>query len=155
DFGIARLPGLPLTPAGAVMGTPGYMAPEQARGEAEVDGRADIFALGCVLFHCLAGRAPFLGRSPMAVLAKLLLEEPPRLRTLGPEVPASFEALIGRMLSKATGERPRDGAALLEQLHRLRLPDEEPRSGRLPALTSGEQRLLCLIFLRMPGEAGA
>ena len=57
------------------MGTPMYMAPEQARGETEIDARADVFSLGCVLFECLTGQPPFTGPTAMAVLAKICLDE--------------------------------------------------------------------------------
>ena len=69
------------------MGTPGYTAPEQARGTKDVDARADAFALGCVLFECLTGRAAFRGYYVMAVLAKVLLEDPPRLVDVAPDAP--------------------------------------------------------------------
>src|SRR4029077_16860251 len=82
DFGIARAAGQHLTLPGGLIGTPGYMAPEQARGEPLIDPRADVFSLGGVLFECLRGRRAFDGDSPMAVLAKVLLEEPPPLRSL-------------------------------------------------------------------------
>src|SRR5579872_6703147 len=79
DFGIARgnkqLGGLTVT--GATLGTPSYMAPEQARGARELDGRADVFALGCVLYECVSGRRPFEGRHVLALLAKVALWEPP------------------------------------------------------------------------------
>ena len=70
DFGVARLVNAVSTRSGMVVGTPGYMAPEQARGEPRVDARADIFSLGCVLFECLTGRPAFSGEHVYAVLAK-------------------------------------------------------------------------------------
>src|SRR5262249_49662727 len=72
DFGIARLcDAARVTQTGAVLGTPGYMAPEQARGNDEIDPRADVFALGCVLFECLTGSPAFPGDHFMAILAKI------------------------------------------------------------------------------------
>src|SRR5262249_46348134 len=101
DFGLATLPGaLRATLSGAVVGTPAYMAPEQAQGRRELDARADVFALGCVLHECLAGRPAFVGWHVMAVLAKIVFEEVPSLRELGCDVPAALDALVARMLSK-------------------------------------------------------
>src|SRR6185369_5218253 len=79
DFGIARRDrALGATRTGVLLGTPGYMAPEQARGGRELDARADVFALGCVLFECITGRPAFAGEHAMAILARILLEEAPR-----------------------------------------------------------------------------
>src|SRR5262249_45933043 len=77
DFGVARWSQAPrsLTHRGALVGTPGFMAPEQARGELNVDGRADLFALGCVLYLCLTGQRAFPGERAVAVLAKVVLCE--------------------------------------------------------------------------------
>src|SRR5882672_7422558 len=83
DFGIARQEGLTqLTRTGTLIGTPGYMAPEQARSHEAVDARADVFALGCVLFECLTGSRPFEGDTAIAILGKLLFEEAPRVSAL-------------------------------------------------------------------------
>jgi serine/threonine protein kinase len=88
DFGIAHQEGLAqLTRTGTLIGTPGYMSPEQARSQEVVDARADVFALGCVLFECLTGSRPFEGDTAIAILGKLLFEEAPRLSALWPEVP--------------------------------------------------------------------
>ena len=102
DFGIARRVVLSkqMTRTGSVLGTPEYMAPEQARGYRDIGPSADIFSLGCVLFECLTGQPPFLSDHIAAVLAKILFEDPPLLRSLRPELPASLEALITRMLAK-------------------------------------------------------
>ncbi len=88
DFGIARLTGgsqVGATQTGLMVGTPGYMSPEQARGQKGIDARADVFSLGCVLYQCLTGRAPFVADDLFAVLAKLVFEEPPRIGELRPE----------------------------------------------------------------------
>src|SRR5262245_15360359 len=86
DFGIARVvrDGRRLTRTGVLLGTPGYIAPEQVQGPPAHDPSADVFSLGCVLFECLTGRPAFEGTNPMAVLAKLLLQAAPRLRASRP-----------------------------------------------------------------------
>jgi len=123
DFGVARLTGRPDggadTRTGAMLGTPGYMAPEQARGLREVDGRADLFSLGCVLFQCLTGVAPFAAEHDVAVLAKILLDDPPRLSSQRPELGAALDALVGSLLSKQPDGRPASAAALRAQLRAL------------------------------------
>src|SRR5262249_44843238 len=115
DFGVARMSGGARAEASLTagrVGTPRYMAPEQARGEKEIDARADVFSLGCVLYACLAGRAAFLGDDEIGVLAKILLEDPPRVREVKPGVPKPVDDLVMRMLSKDPAGRPQDGAAL-------------------------------------------
>jgi serine/threonine protein kinase len=85
DFGIARLAGATrVTRTGNIIGTPGYMAPEQAQNDRVVDARADVFSLGCVLFECLTGAPAFAGEHLMALMAKVLFTDPPRLRELRP-----------------------------------------------------------------------
>ncbi|WP_437957311.1 protein kinase [Sorangium sp. So ce119] len=166
DFGIAHIGGATrLTGDGMFIGTPGYMAPEQARGGAEIDARADVFSLGCVMFECLTGRGAFLGEHLMAVLVKILLEEVPRLRELRPEVSPHLDALVSRMLAKEPSWRPRDGAAVAAELAAIDrglatspAPTAEVLAGREPsALTWDERLLLCvvLIGLEQPFDAGA
>src|SRR4051812_49055406 len=98
DLGVARLlhASRPSTRSGVMVGTPGYMAPEQARGNKEIDARADIFSMGCVLYECLAGRPVFAGDNIAALLAKILLETPMTLRDAGFEVPEAPDDLITR-----------------------------------------------------------
>src|SRR5947208_7664406 len=104
DFGLAKLtaakgqPGL--TTKDVVMGTPEYIAPEQARDTASADIRADIYSLGCTLFYLLTGRPPFAGETPIEVMTKYLTDVPPAVAELRPDVPAELSALIGRMLTK-------------------------------------------------------
>jgi eukaryotic-like serine/threonine-protein kinase len=152
DFGIARLTvGHRVdTGTGVTVGTPGYMAPEQARGARDVDARADVFALGCVLFECLTGRAVFLAEHVMGILAKVLLEEAPRLQELGLDVPDALDDLVARMLSKDRDARPADGAAAARELAAVSGPASlaTPSSRRSlpPGLTIGEKRLLSLVL---------
>ncbi len=150
DFGVARIASLTgSTRAGAMIGTPGYMAPEQARGAKDLDARADIFSLGCVLFECLTARPPFFGEHVMAVLAKILLEDAPRVRELRSEVPAGLDALIASMLSKDPKERPADAASVVRALSSLGASDggEAKRLSVHPsALTGSERRLLSVVL---------
>ncbi|HEU4539425.1 MAG TPA: serine/threonine-protein kinase, partial [Polyangiaceae bacterium] len=156
DFGIARGgEARPfVTRTGAVIGTPGYMAPEQARGDANIDARVDVFALGCVLFECLTGFAAFRGATVFAVLGKLLMEEPPSLTQAAKGAPPALAELVSRMLAKDPAERPRDGGALLRELERL--PREADAPGDLPAafarLTHREQRFVSVV---VAGEVGS
>jgi eukaryotic-like serine/threonine-protein kinase len=113
DFGIARLPDDEgPARAGVRIGTPAYMSPEQARGLATVDARTDVFSLGCVLYQCLTGTKPFTGDDLMAVLAKILLDEPPAIERARSDAPPALSRLIARMLAKAPEARPHDGAAV-------------------------------------------
>ncbi|AUX46119.1 serine/threonine protein kinase [Sorangium cellulosum] len=160
DFGLARVAAdEPLTVAGLILGTPGYMAPEQARGELNVDARADVFALGCILYRCLTGRAAFQGNAGLAVLMKVLLEDPPRVRELRPAVPAALDALIARMLAKSPSDRPRDGDAVAAKLAAMSGPESLGRphsSTRAVELTTGERRVMCLVVTReRPAEGHA
>ena len=120
DFGLARHEGATtLTARGSAIGTPGYMAPERIRGdESSAEPPGDVFSLGCVLFECLLGRAPFEAETTYALLARVLLEVVPLVRRERPEVPAALESLVVKMLAKDLAERPRaaDVAMELESL---------------------------------------
>lgn len=121
DFGIARtLHGEALTRTGAMLGTPRYMAPEQIRAPTKVDGRADVFSLGCVLFECLAGRAAYDDPDPVTVLSRILLDPPPRLASLMPHVAPALDAFVTRLLARGVRERPLPDAALLHSFAALR-----------------------------------
>jgi serine/threonine-protein kinase len=109
DFGVAKLGGadrhLVRTATGAVLGTPHYMAPEQAGGAAAVDARADLYALGCVLYRMLAGRHVFDGDSLVDVVAKHQRETPVPLCTYRPEASPQLAAIVDRLLAKAPADR--------------------------------------------------
>ncbi|MEJ7730554.1 MAG: serine/threonine-protein kinase [Polyangiaceae bacterium] len=119
DFGVARLLAQPMTRTGAIIGTPGYMAPEQVRGASEVDARADLFALGCVLFECLTGKRAFGGDQAMPILLRILLEEPPRLCDVDADLPEVLDALLVRLLAKAPADRPASAREVLAELGRI------------------------------------
>jgi serine/threonine-protein kinase len=107
DFGIARLErgDKTLTLAGGAFGSPAYIAPEQAMGE-RVDSRADLYALGCVLYHMLAGRPPFEGDDPLALTYQHVHAEPAALDTLDAGVSPELSSLVGRLLEKDPADRP-------------------------------------------------
>ncbi|MEP7326902.1 MAG: serine/threonine-protein kinase [Gemmatimonadota bacterium] len=108
DFGIARAvgaaAGTKITETGLAIGTPAYMSPEQALGQ-EVDGRSDIYALGCVLYEMLAGEPPYTGPTAQAILARRLIEPVPSLRTIRDNLPASVEAAIHTALARTPADR--------------------------------------------------
>ncbi len=119
DFGVASAEDARLTRTGAIVGTPAYMAPEQARGDSAVDVRSDIYSLGATLFELLTGRPPHVGPTPVAVLAKLVTTPAPRLRELFPDAPLALDELLGRMLATFPEERPEDARAVAEELRRI------------------------------------
>jgi len=123
DFGLAcdDRGGGPLAAADRVFGTPGYMAPEQARGALAIDARVDVFSLGCVLFECLTGQPAFRGRNLLSIMTRMLLDEVPRVRALRDELPPSLEALLRAMLSRSPSRRPSDGAAIRDALGHVRI----------------------------------
>ncbi len=119
DFGIARAvdaAASTLTQAGLAIGTPEYMAPEQAFGEAEIDARADLFALGCVLHEMLTGASPFGGSTPHAMLARRLTEPTPRLSAARPDAPRWLDAIVARMLAANPADRPANASEVLQTL---------------------------------------
>ena len=119
DFGIARLRDagttLQITRAGYIMGTPAYMAPEQAEG-AEVSERTDIYALGIVLYEMFGGTVPFKAATPSAVIIKQIQEPPVPLRKVRPDVPVAVERVIMQALGKKPAQRQRDMHEVQEQL---------------------------------------
>jgi hypothetical protein len=117
DFGLARATrdDTYLTPTGTILGTPAYMAPEQARNE-EVDARCDLFSLGCVLYHLCTGAMPFSGTDAMSRLVALATEHPSPPRQRNPEVPPALDNLILRLLAKDRADRPSSARAVIKTL---------------------------------------
>jgi hypothetical protein len=129
DFGVARLMGAAagdtrITGAGDAVGSPAYMSPEQLSGE-PVDGRADVYALGCVLFEMLAGRPPFTGENAMAVMFRRLTEPPPELGALRPDVPTPVASAVRRALAEPAAATVAAPAAVLPALHGSRLVERD------------------------------
>ncbi|MDC0684946.1 protein kinase domain-containing protein [Sorangium atrum] len=157
DFGIARASDVTytLTNPDAPVGTPAYMAPEQVRGEPDIDARADLYALGCVLFECLTGRPPFVGSHVVALLTKVLFAQAPRLRELWPGAPPALDTLLSRLLGKDRQLRPGDALTIAAE---LRSPEIREASAAPLApsvgLTTAERRLVTVVLAtRQPEPA--
>jgi serine/threonine protein kinase/tetratricopeptide (TPR) repeat protein len=113
DFGIARRNAGPgLTASGVRIGTPRYMAPEQILNARRVDGRADVFSLGCILFEMLTGRRVFEGDDEVAVLARVLIEDAPRPSSARPNLLRAIDELVARLLARDARQRPLADEAL-------------------------------------------
>jgi formylglycine-generating enzyme required for sulfatase activity len=152
DFGLARAADdASLTQSGAVAGTPMYMAPEQARGEA-VDHRADLFSLGSVLYALCTGRPPFRAESTMGVLRRVCDETPRPIRQINPDIPDYLADLIGRLHAKDPAARFQSAAEVADLLSR-HLADVQqptlvrrpPSSGRRHAALAGLAALVVLV----------
>ena len=124
DFGIAKAlsasrtgaPGGTLTQIGTSIGTPAYMAPEQAAGDPDTDHRADIYSFGCLAYEMLAGRPPFVGKTPQKLLAAHLAEAPTPIADLRPDTPSALADLVARCLLKDADARPQAAGEIVRVL---------------------------------------
>ena len=152
DFGIARWVecAQPLTTGTARIGTVGYMSPEQAMGQHDLDPRADVFAIGCVFYECLTGRAPFASAHPVAVLAKVLQENPQRPSEIRTDLDPKIDEFIARLLAKDRRDRPADAGAILEGFDTLaeRVQGVSPKLRRSLSPHRAEQRIVSVILGR-------
>ena len=121
DFGLAKKVegGGGLTQTGAIMGTPSYMAPEQASGEGKrVGPAADVYALGAILYCCLTGKPPFQGNTPVDTILQVVSNEPTPLRQINPKVPKDLETICLKCLQKQAPKRYASAEMLAEELRR-------------------------------------
>ncbi|MGE0708499.1 MAG: protein kinase [Planctomycetota bacterium] len=148
DFGVARLQGSRLTRTGELLGTPAYMAPEQARGERGAQGVAiDVYGLGATLYALLTGRPPYLGTSAVQLLAQVAGDgAPPAPRALRPELDPALEALCLRCLAPAPEARFPDALAVAEALAAWTEAGSSPGQ---PAPAAGPGRWLALLVLAL------
>ncbi len=139
DFGVAkalssatqgeRSPGATLTSVGFALGTPAYMAPEQALGDPSADHRSDLYALGVVAYELVAGVTPFGGRTPHQLVAAHLTEAPPSLAEKRPDVPDAFATLVAKLLEKDPLARPQSASEVLRALSTVEATDVRARRG--------------------------
>jgi tetratricopeptide (TPR) repeat protein len=158
DFGIARdlRVAHAVTKTGLVVGTLGYLAPEQARGERQVSSQIDVFALGCVLLECLTGRPAFEGNNPVVILSKILVEASPRLSDRRPDLPEGLAELVRRMLCKDPNERPADAGAVRDALAQFSelegpapapsAPARAPMDAPLPLVATKELQFVTVVM---------
>jgi serine/threonine-protein kinase len=124
DFGIAKsMADLDGTATGTTIGTPTYMSPEQANGDALIDHRSDIYSLGALGYHMLTGRPPFVGSSPREIIAAHFMKEPEPIRKLNPSVPMILADAIMRCLAKEPDDRFQDARELSVELQRVTFGD--------------------------------
>jgi serine/threonine protein kinase len=150
DFGLARWAEGETghTPSGAVLGTPGYMAPEQARGDRELTPAADVYGLGATLYELLTGRPPFQGESPLEVLRRVLVDRPVRPRVLNPKVDRDLEAVCLKCLEKDPARRYATAQELADDLGSwLRGEAVRAQTDRPRIRLSWRAGLLCLAGL--------
>lgn len=147
DFGLALvMEATHLTQSGLVVGTPSWMAPEQAADEDDVDGRADLFSLGCVMYQMLTGKKPFAGRDVMKIFNALANHHPPAPHLLDPTVPVKVSELNLKLLEKSPGMRPASASVLVHLCQEL-LAELRPTDGHKPACPRGWAQFLLLGLL--------
>jgi serine/threonine-protein kinase len=135
DFGIGKAIAAVdanLTQEGTSLGTPTYMSPEQAAGE-QVDGRSDLYALGCVLYELLAGQPPFTGATAAAIIAQRFMHTPPRVTSHRADTPAAVATLLESLLEREASRRPASGADVARTLRMAAAPQAAPAGNRTPA----------------------
>jgi WD40 repeat protein len=152
DFGIARSAedDSKLTQTGAIIGTPAYMSPEQARGE-KVDTRCDLFSLGCVLYRMTTGKLPFQGNDTVSTLVAVATEDPPPPQEINSSVPRPLAELIMNLLAKQPGNRPASAHAVAESIQKLEAGGLAPK-GKSGAW--GLAAVVLLLFLAGLGVGG-
>ena len=147
DFGIARAIERAadistVTSTGFTLGTPTYMSPEQAGAEKEIDGRSDIYSLGCVLYEMLAGTPPFVAPTARALIARHMTEPPPSVLVVRPDLPSDTQRLLEHMLAKTRAGRLSDAATLIHAI-------DDPQ--RLPPVGASSPRRVVVRRMALAG----
>ncbi len=162
DFGIARAmesSGEALTQTGLAIGTPVYMSPEQATGATDIDGRTDIYALGCVLYEMLAGEPPFTGPTVQAILARSLTENPRPLDQTRTTLPAAVNTTVMKALAKTAADRYSTGAEFVTALNaaedQVRTPSGEVVAAAPARGVRPWQLAIAALVLLAAGVAGS
>ena len=151
DFGVSRAVAMDstqggerLTSTGVVIGTPLYLSPEQALGESHIDGRADLYALGCLFYESLAGRPPFHGGSMMALIAQHVTGAVPEVTQERPDAGAGIARIVSTLLAKDPDDRYATASAFLAELRRVNTPSGHASgevTGAAQAVPSAAQRI--------------
>ena len=156
DFGIGMALGDSsserLTRTGIALGTPAYMSPEQASGSGTVDGRTDVYAVGCVLYEMLAGEPPFGGPTARAIMARHAVDPVPSLRTVRPTVPAELEGVVMTALAKVPADRFPDMPALLTSLQAITAQVASPGAPVPSVPATGTPAIAVLPFTNMSAD---
>ncbi len=151
DLGMAHVRAtIALTRTGMPLGTPAYMAPEQARGAKEIDGRVDLYALGSLLYECIAGRAPFEGPHPLAILTKILFDEARPLAELAPHAPEPLLALVAQLIAKSPSDRPSNAASVAQTIAAIPRGTAVPSSNPAPrhvSITPAERAIVAVVMV--------
>ena len=162
DFGIARAldatVSTRLTETGLALGTPVYMSPEQAAGEAGIDGRSDIYALGCVLYEMLAGQPPFTGSTAQSIRARHAVDPVPSLRSVRSTVTRELEGVIRRALAKVPADRyagAEEFAAALRSGYASRGAGRRMRRLLLGGTVAAATGLMILAIIRSSGSSAS
>lgn len=142
-----------LTATGTVIGTPAYLSPEQARGE-PVDARADVWALGVVLYELLTGRSPFRRAGQLATMLAVTLDDPPTLRTLVPTLSPRVAQVVHRCLDRRLGERYATGGAVARALEEALHAAPDPAPTELAIPSASRRRAVALVLARSDAPAG-
>jgi serine/threonine-protein kinase len=148
DFGVAQAAKSTsdrLTEAGMVVGTPAYMSPEQATAESDLDGRSDVYALGCVLYEMLTGKQPYRGRTPAAVLAQQLTGPVPSIRAIRADLPPWIDFVVTKTLSKSPADRFASAAGLAAALM-------APRTTGVAPPASADKSIAVLPFANLSAD---
>ncbi|HUF49126.1 MAG TPA: serine/threonine-protein kinase [Vicinamibacterales bacterium] len=148
DFGIARFTASSLTQSGTVMGTPSYMAPEQIMGQ-PVDGRADLFSAGVLLYELLAGHRPFVGDSPTSVAYQIMHTDAPELRSALPDLPEAITDIVARALEKNPADRYPRAQEMASDLQTVRLMLDLPLKSD-DGQVGGGSEVVTQLFATMP-----
>jgi serine/threonine protein kinase/Flp pilus assembly protein TadD len=157
DFGIAKSVSAAegettLTQTGFSLGTPTYMSPEQAAGDLDLDGRSDLYSLGCVLYEMLAGEPPFTGSSPQAVIARRFSEAAPSLRTTNPAVPEPVALAVAKALAREPADRFATAAQFVQALQSAARFGTPSGGTTLSASTAVARSIAVLPFTDMSSE---
>ncbi|MCB9591178.1 MAG: protein kinase [Sandaracinaceae bacterium] len=157
DFGIARVTtrDTRVTERGVILGTPLYLAPEQARGGHRIDARADLWALGVILYEALTGEAPFDRATPVETLVAVLMDEVPRLQSRVAGLPEELYGIVDKLLSRRPELRHPSAAALGADLERVAVADVATTATQRLPIQTGEQRVVAICFAVDVLDAGA